>query len=85
MIYKIRRWLYWHDWVYFIAGLVAFAISLILLIGYVTGKSLQYNCELDKRPSMYISMMIDDEPYAYDPEGFCTTLKQKMEIGDVKN
>lgn len=85
MISKIRKWLYWHDWVYFIAGMVATAIGLIFIIVYLSGEELKYNCNLEKRPGVYTSMFINSDPYAYDPDGFCAMLKQKMETGDVKN
>ncbi len=79
VIKKIRNWLYWHDWAYLIIAIITMAAFIILTAGYLVGKGLQYNCNLDKRPSMYTSLMINDNPYAYDPEGFCTKLKEKLE------
>lgn len=44
----------------------------------IVGKSYQYNCNLNAKPSMKVTFFINDSVYAYDPDGFCKQLKEKM-------
>ena len=39
---------------------------------------IKYNCNLDKNPSLYLTMWLDTTPYAYAPEKFCADVRNRM-------
>lgn len=87
---KFKYWLSRH---YIVAGtlvlisyILAWLAGAALLIGagaFIVGATersqLKYNCQLDTYPSYRIALIINTDPYAYDPVGFCKTLKERME------
>lgn len=62
-----------------ITSLILLFGSAILGVGYFQSKSDQFNCNLERRPSIAITFLIDHSMYGYNPEGFCRQLKEKME------
>jgi hypothetical protein len=79
----MKHWLsnFW-DWyseeVIAVSIIVSIALSMFLGLGFLEANKLKYNCDLNKRPSFYTALMINDKQYAYDPKGFCDKLKEKM-------
>lgn len=79
----MKRWLsnFW-DWysaeVIVASIIVSIALSMFLGLVFLEANKLKYNCDLDKKPSFYTALMINDKQYAFDPEGFCNKLKEKM-------
>jgi hypothetical protein len=75
-------WWNYGDAISFITSAVIITVVLFggagLLITYGMAKQDQYNCELDRRPSLSTTFWINHNTYAYDPNGFCNKLKEKM-------
>ena len=83
---SFERWWVWSSSANFIKYIIIPIIgiaSFIFLVGFglvsSTRAELKYNCNLNTYPSYRIALMINTDPYAYDPVGFCNNLKQRME------
>jgi hypothetical protein len=78
-----KSWWYWHgEVVKFIlmtlVGLVTLIGGIFLGLLFASANSLKYNCDLQHRPTLYVTMMTNSDSYAYNPQGFCATLKKHM-------
>lgn len=81
MLQRIKRWWDWNDLniiVFPVLGLIAatFIAGWLLLLGQA--HTYKFNCNLDHRPDLHTTLFIADETYAYNPELFCNTLREKM-------
>ena len=81
MIQKIKDWWDWNDVDLIAIPILLFTIAIataawLLLIA----QSNQYkiDCNLATGPSLKITFWTTDSPYAYDPEGFCATLRDRI-------
>ena len=61
-----------------VTGLVLLFVFIVCGIGFVSGQQDQYNCQLSHRPSIKTEILLNHDPYGYDPEGFCKKLKERM-------
>lgn len=71
-------WYWYSEPILATIGFILFIISVAygLLLGQAN--VYKYNCDLERRPSLSTTFWIADETYAYDPQGFCNKLKEKM-------
>ncbi len=80
----IKSWWFFEgkDVLTFVGSILAIGtgivLGIILAAGHLSGINYKYNCNLDTRPSLKTSLLIDSSEYAYNPEGFCAKLKEKM-------
>jgi hypothetical protein len=62
---------------------ILFVFTLVALVGVgllaLQSNTYKYNCNLEYGPSLKTTLLISDGDFAYDPEGFCSRLKAKME------
>ena len=66
-----------------------FTVFLLLVFGVVTlvffglsvlsSNTMKYNCNLEYGPSLKTTILMNSSDFGYDPEGFCSRLKAKME------
>jgi hypothetical protein len=78
----------WESIVGFLACLVLFLLGFSVVAGAVVWgmtaidrANLKYNCQLSEYPGWRLALMIDDTPYAYEPEKFCASIRLRMETG----
>jgi hypothetical protein len=79
MKHKLSEFWFWYKEPVTILVLGTIVISsaiYFLILGQAN--SYKYNCELDRKPNFYTTFFIDDSTYAYDPKGFCATLRERM-------
>lgn len=75
-------WFWYHEAV--IGTAVVFSIIFgsigLLFFFYTVGWSNQYkvDCNLTTGPSLYTTFWTNNDTYAYDPEGFCATLRERI-------
>ena len=70
---------YWYSNAFFaVLAFISVIFTIIVLFIWGAGNTMKYNCNLEHRPDWYTTTMIADDTYAYNPEGFCNMLKQKM-------
>jgi hypothetical protein len=69
----------------FILGAIVFVVGVFLSIVllfffYTVGWSNQYriDCNLTTGPSLSTTFWTNNDTYAYDPEGFCATLRERI-------
>ena len=80
MKYRLEQFWYWNkEIVIFIVSIIIAGVGVAYLLLSTQADIYKYNCELDRKPNYHTTFFIADDQYAYDPEGFCTFLKQKME------
>jgi hypothetical protein len=60
-----------------VLGVIALSSAIYFII-LGQANHYKYNCDLDRRPNFYTTFFIDDSTYAYDPEGFCATLRERI-------
>lgn len=80
---------FWDDFFEFITCVILPTILIFAgvaalvfpIMGYTTGRQIKYNCELDRAPSLHMSMMIDTDVYDYAPEKFCADVRNRMAKG----
>ena len=65
-----------------IIAVVALLIALFFGAMSRSADIIKYNCNLDKKPSLHLTIMIDTTPYAYAPEKFCADLRSRMAKGE---
>jgi hypothetical protein len=80
---KIKEFWFWYDEA--IIGIaVVFSIIFgsigLLFLFYTVGWSNQYriDCNLATGPSLSTTFWTNKDAYAYDPEGFCATLRERI-------
>ena len=79
MKHKLIEFWFWHKELVTIIVLGVIALSsAIYFIILGQANHYKYNCDLDRRPNFYTTFFIDDSTYAYDPEGFCATLRERI-------
>ena len=80
MKHRLERFWYWNkETIMFIMFGAVFLVGVVYLLLSMQANTYKYNCELDRKPNYHTTFFIADDQYAYDPEGFCIFLKQKME------
>ena len=79
MKHKIENWWYWNS------GFVLAPLAIIIFIVFISwllllgqANTYKYNCNLNHRPDFYTTFFIASDTYAYNPDLFCNTLKEKM-------
>lgn len=80
--WSIFWWNYGEEITVVLSAVLTFVLLFVLAglgIGYFQSRSDQFNCNLERRPSIATSFWIDHSMYGYNPEGFCRKLKEKME------
>lgn len=80
---RIKNWWYWNNDI--IGRIIIVIISFVLIFSsivsglvWLQGNTYKYNCNLDHRVDWYTTLMINDDSYAYNPEGFCDYLKEQV-------
>lgn len=80
---KLKEFWFWYDEAV-IGIVVVFSIIFgsigLLFFFYTVGWSNQYriDCKLPTGPSLSTTFWTNNETYAYDPEGFCATLRERI-------
>ena len=80
---KLTEFWFWNK--EFVGGTIV-AITVIfgsiglLFLFYTVGWSNQYkiDCKLTTGPSLSTTFWTNNDTYAYDPEGFCATLRERI-------
>ena len=63
-----------------IAG-IAVLVAVFFGVMFLEANVIKYNCNLDKRPSLHLTMWLDTTPFAYAPEKFCTDVHNRITAG----
>jgi len=76
---KIKEWWYWNgEHIVPIMLIVLFVINFVAVLGLLQANSIKYNCNLEKRPSIYMALMINTNVHDYAPEKFCADVRERM-------
>ena len=80
---KIKDWFFWNG--EYVAIFTAFVVGIAVLIlglAHLSATEIKYNCQLDKRPSYEMSLLINTDVHAYAPEKFCADVRERMAKGE---
>jgi hypothetical protein len=76
---------FWDNYKKAVYAIVAYITGVIIGISllvffYLVGWSNQYkiDCNLATGPSLHTTFWTNNDPYAYNPEGFCAKLKERI-------
>ena len=80
---KIKDWFYWNGEVVGIIAVVVTLLGLLVLgLAHLSATEIKYNCQLDKRPSYKMALLINTDVHAYAPEKFCADVRERMAKGE---
>ena len=80
---EVKEWWYWNsEYVTPVILIIWFFIGVVMVLGLLQANSIKYNCNLDKRPSIYMAWMIDTDVHNYAPEKFCADVRERMAKGE---
>lgn len=76
---------FWYNYgetiTYVLAVTLAFLAIMFGTVGAMTAferGNIKYNCKLDTHPGWYLTLRINTELYAYQPEKFCANVRDLM-------
>lgn len=82
IIGKLKNWWWWNaEFVIPPILFMMFVIGMIYMLLFASANSIKYNCNLEKRPSIYMAFFINTDVHDYAPEKFCADVKERMAKG----